>query len=105
MVFWCLLRSIGGTTLGARFLDLGLPDGVRARSESPIGVLLSVLLLCLDSLGFPFGSLFRRKGLPVVTDNLGEIGMIALDTVRNLLATDEGGTKEDEGIGRSWDVV
>jgi hypothetical protein len=43
----------------------------------------------------------RGNGL---TDDLGQIAVVSLDFSRDLLAADEGGPKEDKGIGWTRDV-
>jgi hypothetical protein len=48
---------------------------------------------------------FMREILPGEADDLGKGGMVGLDLRGDVLVLDEGGAEENEGVGRSWDVV
>jgi hypothetical protein len=72
------------------------------------GVLREFALMLLEG-GFSFRmpnlSLVMGKILPSETDYLGEGAVVRLNLCRYVLTFDERGTKEDERIGRSWDMI
>jgi len=70
-----------------------------------LGELALVLLEGGFSFRMPYLSLVMRKILPSEAYYLGEGTVIRLDLCRYVLTFDERGTKEDERIGRSWDMI
>ena len=67
-----------------------------------LGELALVLLERGLDLGVPHLALLVRQILP---NDLGERAVVGLDRGRDVLALDERGAEEDEGIGRTGDVV
>lgn len=78
---------------------------VLTRTELVVRVLLGVLdegHFCSHVPNLAFGV---RKATPGDTDDLGERAVARLDLCADVTILDEGGTEEDERVGRAGDVV
>jgi hypothetical protein len=74
-------------------------------SKSVLRVATLVLVESGFGLDVPDLALFVGKVLPSETDDFGKGGMVGLDLCGHVLILDEGRAEEDEGVGRSGDVV
>lgn len=75
------------------------------RAKRILRELAFVLLKSRFGLGVPYLTLVVGKVLPSETDDLRQSAVICLDLRRNVLAFDERGAEEYEGIRRPWYMV
>ena len=94
--------------LWADLSDLALLRATTLGVQGAKRVLGELALVLLESglgLGMPHLPLLVRQILPGEANDLGERAVVGLDLGRDVLALDERGAEENEGIGRTRDVV